>query len=68
MKRLILGSIAAITVITLLGACSMSKQSQGTIAGGTVGAVAGYALGGGVLGTAAGAVVGGVAGHELSKP
>jgi hypothetical protein len=66
MKRLILGSISAILVIGFLGGCSMSKQTQGTIAGGAVGGVAGGLIGG-YPGAAIGAVVGGVAGNQLSK-
>jgi osmotically inducible lipoprotein OsmB len=68
MKRLILGSIAAIAVAGILGGCSMSKQSQGTIAGGAVGGIAGYALGGGPVGTVLGAAGGAVVGNQLSKP
>jgi|GEM_PF-402343 osmotically inducible lipoprotein OsmB len=66
MKRLILGSIAAIAVAGVLGGCSMSKQTQGTIAGGAVGGVAGYALGGGAVGTVLGAAGGAFVGNKLS--
>jgi hypothetical protein len=66
MKRLILGSISAILVIGFLGGCSMSKQTQGTLAGGAVGGVAGGLIGG-YPGAAVGAAVGGGAGYLLSS-
>ena len=67
MKRLILGGVVAVLVIGTLSGCSMSKQTQGTLAGGAVGGVAGGLIGG-YPGAAIGAAAGGLIGNQLSKP
>jgi osmotically inducible lipoprotein OsmB len=61
--------IAALALITSLGACSgMSRQDQNTAIGAGVGAVGGAVLtGGGTLGTLGGAAVGGVIGSQIES-
>jgi osmotically inducible lipoprotein OsmB len=67
-KRLVLGTVLAVTCVSL-GACAgMSRKERNTAIGAGAGAVGGAVLtGGSAVGTLGGAAVGGVIGHEVTK-
>jgi osmotically inducible lipoprotein OsmB len=67
MKRLV-GVVASLTAVVMLGCTTMTPQEQGTVTGATMGALAGAGIaaiagGSGWTGAAIGAVAGGVAGN-----
>lgn len=70
--KLLMKSIALITVFSFIAACStwdgMSKSEKGTVIGTGAGAVIGAQMSDGkVLGTAGGAVAGGLIGNQVGK-
>lgn len=68
-QTILLSTVAATLLISLIGCAGMSKQGQGTLLGTGAGALGGAAItGGSALGTIGGAAVGGVIGHEITKP
>jgi outer membrane protein OmpA-like peptidoglycan-associated protein len=71
MKKLLIGIISALLIMSLVGCASMSRQDKGVIiggaSGGVIGGVIGKQLGNTALGAIIGAAIGGAAGAYIGN-